>query len=280
MAINTADIRRRLTGARGQPPHVVQLDRVKPMTDPILSKDEPGYLTPDAYVVCAILGENMFVIPVSLIEKCEIVHLYGNSVTYCPRTGAAATYPVALGNSGLLFNGNSVLYDYGDGSLLSQILGTYVRGPKDGAVVPRIPTIVARFRFVHSVSLPDVRVRDLHGFQGEFVYVHGEAGDSNAFRYETSEYARYYHSDDVPPGVFPPVPDTDNTPRKAWGRVDLREMKNFIVGIPDTIQAVTEIFQKENPLFVFYFAVNAFKHLLVKSKRPAYPGYVHATPLA
>eukprot|EP00975_Prorocentrum_lima_P029290 6150402-Prorocentrum_lima.AAC.1 len=82
-------------------------------------------------VVCVVMGENMVVVPLSLIEKYEIVHLFGNSVTYCPRTGSAVTFPVLLGNSGLLFNGNLVLYDYADGSLLSQIPGTYIRGPKD-----------------------------------------------------------------------------------------------------------------------------------------------------
>eukprot|EP00899_Mesostigma_viride_P001522 jgi/Mesvir1/11370/Mv10270-RA.1 len=179
MAIDTGSIRRRLVGARGQPPHAVDLDRTKPLAEPILSKDEPGYLTPDSMVV---------------------------------------------------------------------------------------------FRFVHSVSLPGVRVRDLHGFHGDFVYVHGGAGDLDPFRYETSDYAGYYGSKDVPAGVFPPMPETDKTDPKTWGRVDLNQMKDFVVGIPESVQTVTELFQKENPLFLFYFAINAFKNLLAKSKRPVYPG--------
>eukprot|EP00899_Mesostigma_viride_P001131 jgi/Mesvir1/11018/Mv21435-RA.1 len=133
------------------------------------------------------------------------------------------------------------------------------------------------FRFVHSVSLPGVRVRDLHGFHGDFVYVHGGAGDLDPFRYETSDYAGYYGSKDVPAGVFPPMPETDKTDPKTWGRVDLNQMKDFVVGIPESVQTVTELFQKENPLFLFYFAINAFKNLLAKSKRPVYPGVAGTT---
>eukprot|EP00899_Mesostigma_viride_P002837 jgi/Mesvir1/12554/Mv21758-RA.1 len=101
MAIDTGSIRRRLVGARGQPPHAVDLDRTKPLAEPILSKDEPGYLTPDSMVV---------------------------------------------------------------------------------------------FRFVHSVSLPGVRVRDLHGFHGDFVYVHGGAGDLDPFRadYEATRVSQLH----------------------------------------------------------------------------------------
>eukprot|EP00899_Mesostigma_viride_P025100 jgi/Mesvir1/5775/Mv22189-RA.1 len=156
------------------------------------------------------------------------------------------------------------------------------------------PTARCRFRPVHSVwrcparramSSPHVRGRDPSDGRVDRRRGRSHAaadqlrapGDLDPFRYETSDYAGYYGSKDVPAGVFPPMPETDKTDPKTWGRVDLNQMKDFVVGIPESVQTVTELFQKENPLFLFYFAINAFKNLLAKSKRPVYPGVAGTT---
>eukprot|EP00899_Mesostigma_viride_P017376 jgi/Mesvir1/2563/Mv10308-RA.1 len=78
----------------------------------------------------------------------------------------------------------------------NSFLGLARQTCKDAALKDDVPVRPQRFA-------AGVRVRDLHGFHGDFVYVHGGAGDLDPFRYETSDYAGYYGSKDVPAGVFP-----------------------------------------------------------------------------
>lgn len=77
----------------------------------------------------------------------------GCSLSYSPLTGSvvaftsmAGKYPTSFGVTGMLLNGNSVLYDRISHSLWSQLMAVCVEGPFRGKRLERIPVIWATWR--------------------------------------------------------------------------------------------------------------------------------------
>lgn len=69
-------------------------------------------------------------------------------LTYSPLAGSVAGYraevggrPSALGVTGMMLNGNSVLYDALSGSLWPQLYGIAIDGPRKGTSLERIPVL-------------------------------------------------------------------------------------------------------------------------------------------
>jgi hypothetical protein len=79
----------------------------------------------------------------------------GYTVSYSPLTGSvvafrsmAGSYPSSFGLSGLLLNGNSVLYDRISRSLWVQLMAVCIEGPFRGKRLERIPVFSARWKGV------------------------------------------------------------------------------------------------------------------------------------
>ena len=77
----------------------------------------------------------------------------GYSITYSPLTGSvvafksrASSYPTSFGVSGILLNGNSLLYDRISHSLWSQLMAVAIEGPFRGKRLERIPVIWSTWR--------------------------------------------------------------------------------------------------------------------------------------
>ncbi|MDR1946794.1 MAG: DUF3179 domain-containing protein [Desulfovibrio sp.] len=84
-------------------------------------------------------------------EKEGIIH----TISYSPLTGSvvgfrsmAGRYPSSFGLSGILLNGNSVLYDRISRSLWVQLMAVCIEGPFRGKRLQRIPVLSARWKGV------------------------------------------------------------------------------------------------------------------------------------
>jgi hypothetical protein len=95
--------------------------------------------------------------PIKILDRHEVVNdKFGDEsivVTYCPLCFSGMSFVVQFGDeemkfgvSGLLYNSDVLLYDYGTGSLWSQLLSSAISGPLKGYDIPAIPTAHTTWR--------------------------------------------------------------------------------------------------------------------------------------
>lgn len=114
------------------------------------SLEEATWVLAESPVLGVSLRGESRVYPVHLIERHQVVNdvIAGTpvAVSYDPLAGAPAAWErrvdgrtLELGVAGLLYNGNSLLYDRASESLWSQMRGDAVAGPLAGRRLARIP---------------------------------------------------------------------------------------------------------------------------------------------
>jgi len=164
---------------------------------------EATWLADDDRVLGVIFEGQAFAIPVRIMVWHEVVNMTGGSgkaaVTYCPLTFTGITIDLEeefpgqgqeVGVSGLLYNGNLVLYDRQTESLWTQMSAASYAGPEAGTCLDLIPTVDATFGFWKNLH-PDTKVLNRPGKPHTWN------------KYDINPYASYWANDEV----LYPVPD-------------------------------------------------------------------------
>jgi len=114
---------------------------------------EAGFLSEEDLVLGVVLGGEARAYPIRILDRHEVVNdrLGGEPVliTWCPLCRSGLAFSPRLGGerllfgvSGLLYNGNLLMYDRDTESLWSQIRGEAVSGERRGQRLPRIAAVV------------------------------------------------------------------------------------------------------------------------------------------
>ncbi|WP_200861599.1 DUF3179 domain-containing protein [Methylohalobius crimeensis] len=149
----------------GGPPR----DGIPAIDDPrFIEAEEAEFLSPTDRVLGMVRHGIAKAYPIAILNWHEIVNdeFAGEpvAVTYCPLTASGIAYPgeidgkrTSFGTSGLLYNGNLVMYDRTTESLWSQLMSRSIDGPMKGRRLESLPlsyTSWAEWRARH----PDTRV--------------------------------------------------------------------------------------------------------------------------
>jgi len=133
-------------------------DAIPPINDPSfqnVQEAEGTVADTDSGVAIQIGSKNRFY-PLHILAWHEVINdrMSDTSfvVTYSPLTASAAVFnstvdgnTLVFGNTGKLWDSNSVLYDKSTESEWSQILGKAIIGPKSGTQLTQIPSVVQTY---------------------------------------------------------------------------------------------------------------------------------------
>jgi hypothetical protein len=170
----------------------------------------------DDRVVGVVVGGEAIAVPYRILWWHEVVNLdrFGDhiAVTFCPLTGSVLTFDrsalggVGLGVTGLLYDNNLIMYDRSaDESLWAQMPGLAICGPRRGARLPPVASLVTSWRRWRELH-PDTKVVS--------------SGTGHARDYTVNPYQDYWRLD-TGPLFAEQLPD---------GR---RPPKELLLGIPE-----------------------------------------------
>ncbi len=187
------NITKKFVGGYGQDVNLrskKEFDKINPISNPIFVENGDALLEPDANIIGYYDGTQYKAIPLQILDQREIVldeyydgdNQYPISVTYSPLTRSAVVFRGAWGNSGLLYNSNSVYYNrMEEREFLPQLLMKSIRGKK----IKEVPSM-------NSQVTTAKQWLELHP---ESLVVVGGGPNEKSYDYTKEPYPNYHDTD-------------------------------------------------------------------------------------